>query len=173
MGTALAQAQNTAGSGGKGGNATVNIYGGNIYLTPQGGDGGAGGSIKGGGTPSPTGPGTPAGASLWNHNGSTMKLQADGARRRFVYMQPRSGIRAAGAEAGTILFDGTRKGGTYSGVAYVFAGACGSFPYKVSGSLASETEVVMSGMAPSVSRETCEIEGYRPDRLVFGYLQAQ
>jgi hypothetical protein len=173
-----ATAQNTAGAGGGGGNAVVNIYGGNIYLAPKGGEGGAGGSIRGGGSPSGpipqgSGPVTGGGPSLWNHNGSTMRLEAAGARRRFVYDQPRPGMRAVGATPGTLLFDGTRRGDSYAGVAYVFAGECGRFPYDVTGRLASETEVVMSGMAPTVSRATCAIEGYRQDRLVFGYLGAR
>jgi len=178
-GATLAQAQAVGGAGGAGGNATVNIYGGTIYLTPQGGEGGAGGSARGGGSPRAAGlpsgidAAVPAGPSLWNHNGSTMRLVAEGARRKFFYQQPRSGIRAAGAAPGTLLFDGIRRGESYSGTAYVFAGDCGSFPYKVSGRLASETEVVMSGMAPSVSRNGCSIEGYRQDTLVFNYLQAR
>lgn len=38
----------SAGSGGAGGAATVNIYGGKIYLAPRGGDGGGGGDYRGG-----------------------------------------------------------------------------------------------------------------------------
>jgi hypothetical protein len=171
LGAVPAQAQNVGGAGGKGGNATINIYGGNIYLSPKGGDGGAGGGVTRGSPQAPEAA-VPGGPSLWNHNGSTMRLEAAGARRRFLYVRPRSGMLAAGAAPGTLLFEGVRRGASYSGVAYVFAGDCGKFPYDVSGVLESETEVVMVGMAPSVSRDTCSIEGYRRDRIVFNQLQA-
>lgn len=37
---------------------------------------------------------SPVGGSLWNYNGSTVKLTANGARRQFVYERPLSGEKA-------------------------------------------------------------------------------
>ena len=39
-------------------------------------------------------------ASIWDHNGSRIRLESSGSERRFVYEQPRRGMRDAGAAAG-------------------------------------------------------------------------
>jgi hypothetical protein len=108
--------------------------------------------------------------SYWDHNGSVVYLSASGAARKFLYDAPREGMQAAGARKGSVLFEGRRAGNRYSGTAYVFASGCGSFAYAVSGDvLNGDRQVVMSGQAPRVDRETCKIVGYRSDRLVFDY----
>ncbi|GJD60493.1 hypothetical protein [Methylobacterium frigidaeris] len=109
----------------------------------------------------------PMGGSYWDHNSSVMVLVADGARRRFYYHRPRPGMAEAGARSGSLLFDGMRRGNTYSGTATVFAGACGTFTYGVDGYVVADRRVVMRGLAPRVDRRTCGIVDYRPDELAF------
>jgi uncharacterized caspase-like protein len=105
--------------------------------------------------------------TMWNHNGSTMRLITDGARRRFVYDNPRQGIREEGVTSGTLLFDGTRSGDNYSGSAHIFSSRCGRRAYRVSGSVSSDQRTVtMAGQAPRLGRN-CETVGYKDDELVF------
>src|SRR5262249_15782401 len=89
--------------------------------------------------------------SLWEHNGSTVYLLADGANREFHYDQPRPGMVAAGAQPGSLLFTGRSVGGRYVGTAYIFHPDCGEFPYQVSGPiLDNDKRVVLRGKAPRV-----------------------
>jgi hypothetical protein len=53
-------------------------------------------------------------ASLWSHNGSTVDLYAEGDARSFRYHNARKGLRDEGVVAGTLLFEGSRSGDTYS-----------------------------------------------------------
>lgn len=111
---------------------------------------------------------TPLGkSSLWNHNGSVMRLVAEGAMRRFYYVLPRDGIRQMGAISGTLLFEGSKSGDRYIGTARIFRGACGEFTYQVEGNVSSDQRrVIMRGQAPRVD-SNCRIQGYRGDELVF------
>lgn len=112
------------------------------------------------------------GGTLWDHNGSVMRLQANGARRRFYYERPRSGMRAVGVGPGVLLFDGRRKGNTYSGTAYIFTRRCGKHGYSVEGFVGSDDRsVTLRGLAPRLDTQ-CRRLGAREDRLVFTYLAA-
>jgi hypothetical protein len=103
-------------------------------------------------------------ASLWDHNGSIVSLEASGADRKFYYQTPRAGMPVS---PGTLLFEGRRNGNRYSGTAYIFSKACGSQGYAVSGNVsADDRRVTMQGKAPR--RDTaCRVIGYRDDVLVF------
>ena len=108
--------------------------------------------------------------SFWTHNGSLVYLTAEGDGRSFYYERPREAIRAAGAEPGTLLFQGQRRGSTYSGTAHIFAGRCGAIPYDVRGSVSNQDRrVTMEGQAPSAISQNCQVTGYRRDVLVFDY----
>jgi hypothetical protein len=108
--------------------------------------------------------------SFWTHNGSLVYLTAEGDGRSFYYERPREAIRAAGAEPGTLLFQGQRRGQTYSGTAYVFAGRCGAIPYQVRGTVSNQDRrVTMEGQAPSGISRDCQVTGSRRDVLVFDY----
>lgn len=110
-----------------------------------------------------------AGASLWNHNGSLMKLEADGAKRRFVYMRPRAGLRPRGVTPGTLLFDGEKSGDWYVGTAYIFSQHCGKLSYRVEGPVSPDLKsVTMTGQAPKVD-VSCTVTGYKVDELRFDY----
>lgn len=106
--------------------------------------------------------------SRWSHNGSVLVLAAKGYSWQLFYEAPRVGIRKAGAEQGTLLLDGQARGGEVSGTAYVFAGRCGAFPYKVAGRMSRDgRRVVLSGQAPRIDPRGCRVSGNLDDELVF------
>ncbi|THD68136.1 MAG: hypothetical protein E7813_11585 [Bradyrhizobium sp.] len=105
---------------------------------------------------------------LWSHNGSVVRLIANGADRRFVYESPKNGLAAVGVGKGTLLFKGRRSGNSYSGDAYIFS-HCRPIAYKVSGAVSSDDrQVTMFGRAPIVN-ESCAVTSYRDDTLVFSF----
>ena len=71
--------------------------------------------------------------SCWSHNGSVMRLTANGSQRSFYYENPRAGIQAVGIKPGTLLFNGTNSGDFYSGTARVFSKGCAPLEYAVKG----------------------------------------
>lgn len=139
-----------------------------VVLSGEGqGSGSSGGSSSGG-----TSSGGTSGRNVtrWDHNGSTMRLEADGARRRFVYVNPRRGMRSVGVRSGTLLFDGRRDGLVYEGTARIFNKRCGQYTYQVRGEVSDdERRVVMYGRAPRVGSD-CQVRGSRDDRLEFELL---
>ena len=112
-------------------------------------------------------PAAPAGPSLWDHNNSVMSLEASGATRRIYYRQPREGMLRAGAQPGSLLFDGRQSGRQIAGTAYIFAGSCGQKPYQVQGEVRDDGSIVMHGLAPRINRSTCQPIDTRADELVF------
>ena len=112
-------------------------------------------------------------STLWEHNGSTVYLVAEGASREFHYKQPRPGMIEAGARPGSLLFRGRTANGQYVGTAYVFDHECGPRPYQVSGPvLDNYRRVVLTGQAPRVGPYPyCQIEGYSNDTLEFTLLE--
>jgi hypothetical protein len=116
-------------------------------------------------------PSTASASTLWYHNGSTVYLVADGSARAFYYAIPRPGMREYGARPGSVLFEGHSTEGHYIGIAYIFRGDCGQFPYQVSGSILDNYRtVVLYGLAPRVDAD-CHIRRYFEDRLEFTYFQ--
>ncbi len=114
-------------------------------------------------------PSNPAG-TLWDHNGSTVRLLADGSLRIFRYEKPRKGMLDAGARPGTLLFEGERQGTRYAGTAYVFSKTCGPIGYAVEGSVSSDQRrVELDGQAPK-RNGNCAVISYRDDHLVFSLL---
>ena len=59
--------------------------------------------------------------SCWNHNGSLMRLKASGDQRWMYYEAPREVLRRAGVKRGTLLFDGWKRGNSYTGSARRFS----------------------------------------------------
>lgn len=109
----------------------------------------------------------PVGGSIWYHNGSTVKLTANGSQRQIAYERPRQGMRQRGARKGDVLFEGVRDGEIYSGTAYIFTKRCGKVGYDVLGVVKkNDTEIVMRGNAPRMN-SSCRKIGSRPDKLVF------
>jgi len=115
--------------------------------------------------------------SIWNHNGSTMMLEANGNIVAFTYLQPRNLMAAQGVERGTVLFSGRRsRGGDlddwgYSGTAYIFSARCGKHSFSVKGSDLWDPfpKISLTGKAPRIDQQTCRQTGEREENLVFEY----
>jgi hypothetical protein len=105
----------------------------------------------------------------WMHNGSVVKLVAQGAKREFYYETPREGLTKVGVAPGMLLFSGRRSGKSYSGTAYIFNKRCGPVAYQVSGVVSDDDrQVTMEGQAPSMG-DNCKIVSTKPDTLIFSY----
>lgn len=109
--------------------------------------------------------------SLWDHNGSLVRLVSQGSKRQFVYERPRPLLAAAGVQKGTLLFDGWREGQTYYGTARVFSKDCARpGEFSVRGGVVSETYVVLDGLRGALV--DCILQkGDKRERLAFTYIQ--
>jgi hypothetical protein len=108
--------------------------------------------------------------SLWDHNGSTVKLMAEGNSRKFYYEKPREGLDV---KSGTLLFSGTKEGSRYSGTVYIFSTKCGVTSYDVSGTVADDQlSVTMYGQAPR-RNEHCGVVGQREEVIRFSFLSSK
>jgi hypothetical protein len=109
--------------------------------------------------------------SCWNHNGSLMRLQAQGNQRWISYEIPRPQLRAGGVQRGTLLFNGVKQGNWYRGTARVFSKFCPGTPleYAVEGPVSSDQlQVTVRGTREIYNR--CRPTGrYTTDTLVFTY----
>lgn len=128
---------------------------------------GSGGSSGGNGAGEVASCGT---GSVWNHNGSEMRLLAEGSIRRFAYERPRRGLSVNPCD---VVFEGEKQGDNYAGTGYVFSKRCGPIGYPVSGPVLSDgARVTLYGQAPR-RRNDCSVSGYRDDTLVFEYLRSE
>jgi len=104
------------------------------------------------------------GQSQWDHNGSTVALEASGSTRRFVYHSPRPGIPV---DAGTLLFEGRKIGNRYTGKAFTFSKQCGALAFPVEGPVSQDQRsVTLRGQAPRRDAN-CSVAGRRDEVLVF------
>lgn len=109
----------------------------------------------------------PGAAGTWTHNGSVMRLEAEGVERRLYYMYPRDGVRQAGVSGETLLFEGVREANRYKGTARYFSKACGEQPFEVEGGVsADESRIELKGTAKLVDA-TCKPSGTRQETLIF------
>ena len=109
--------------------------------------------------------------SCWNHNGSLMRLVAQGNNRWFYYENPRRVLRNAGVRPGTLLFNGVKRGNSYSGTSRVFSKWCNApLEYYVQGPVSSsQTRVTIRGTR-DVYASGCRNTGrQKRDTLVFTY----
>ncbi|MEM8839513.1 MAG: hypothetical protein AAGE89_15580 [Pseudomonadota bacterium] len=109
--------------------------------------------------------------SCWTHNGSMMRLQAQGNQRWFSYEQPRQVLWNAGVRPGTLLFNGRKSGNWYSGTARVFSKFCPGQPleYFVEGPVrGDQLQVTVSGQR-QVFRNCQPTGRWTNDVLVFTY----
>jgi hypothetical protein len=108
--------------------------------------------------------------SIWNHNGSIVRLEASDTKRSIYYVEPRAGLPA---KAGDLLFEGQRRGRSYEGTAFLFSQACGKIGYAVTGSIADDDRSVsMTGTAPRRNSQ-CQITSYFQDRLTFSFMRSE
>jgi len=118
-----------------------------------------------------SGPGAALADSFWDHNGSLMRLEADGQQRVFTYEEPRPVLRRAGVRAGTVLFDGRNEGNYYVGRARRFSRYCEApLVYQVEGPVVDGgSRIVMRGTR-EVYASGCRATGrVVEDELVFTY----
>ncbi|MBK9082947.1 MAG: hypothetical protein IPL88_13145 [Rhizobiales bacterium] len=109
--------------------------------------------------------------SCWTHNGSLMRLGANGEKRAFAYEVPRKGLADIGVKPGDTVFWGATDGKTYSGQAKVFSTECPgeATSYAVSGPvLDGGTRVVLSGQR-RLYRACAPTGEFVADTLVFVY----
>jgi hypothetical protein len=103
----------------------------------------------------------------WDLNGSLVKLESNGASRRFLYLEPREGLLAVGVTQGPVEFEGTQNGNVFTGTAYVFSRVCGAIGFAVSGYLAQdEQSITLKGDVPYVDKQ-CRATGDRPGVLIY------
>lgn len=100
--------------------------------------------------------------SAWDHNGSLMRFEEDGKKRKFVYDRPREALATAGIRVGAVLFDGEEKtDGRLAGYAKLFRKGCDPVDYFVEGAYdKAKGELLLQGQAPIYSGEGCKITGY-------------
>jgi hypothetical protein len=110
-------------------------------------------------------------STLWTHNGSVMRMEADGARRVIVYEKAREALLKTDVSSGATLFRGERVGDEFRGEAYTFKLGCSPAPYPVSGRIEGGRRLVLRGRAPTYDPGSCAVAGYTADsphaRLVF------
>jgi hypothetical protein len=107
-------------------------------------------------------------SSIWKHNCSIVGLVADGNSRKFVYIQPRTGIKSL-VQNDPILFTGTFEAGKYSGQARVYSAVCGPLSFTVEGTVSGDfRSVLLSGRQP-VRDDQCATTGTKLVELPFAY----
>ncbi|WP_350334449.1 hypothetical protein [Coralliovum pocilloporae] len=111
--------------------------------------------------------------SCWNHNGSLMRLVAQGNQRWMYYENPKAVLRRAGVRRGTLLFNGYKNGNYYVGTARRFSKYCPGTPleYQVEGPVRSDQLQVTVYGTYQVYRQCRATGRYRDDRLVFTYVR--
>lgn len=115
--------------------------------------------------------------SFWNHNGSVMRLVANGSERAFLYEIPSQKMINAGVESGSVLFYGHKNGNKYFGTSTVFSKNCYyNLAYKVSGNVYSGPKVVLIGRHRkyNTSNGNCiPTDSIVTDKLVFTYMYSE
>ena len=111
--------------------------------------------------------------SCWDHNGSLMRLQAEGNQRWMYYEIPREGLRDSGVKQGTLLFNGQKDGNWYSGTARRFSRYCIGDPleYFVEGPVRQDQlQVTVTGMR-EVYKQCNPTGKLVRDELIFTYVR--
>ena len=110
--------------------------------------------------------------SCWDHNGSVMRLVAQGNRRWFYYEEPKSSFHRSGVREGTLLFNGRKNGDFYSGTARRFSRFCPGQPleYHVEGPVRRDQLKVTVEGNRNVYKQCRDTGRDAWDRLVFTYL---
>ena len=107
---------------------------------------------------------TPAAAqSLWDHNGSLMRVVESGSNLGVYYDRVRPGLVET-IPPGSPQFEGQRIGDALAGYAFVYTKYCPGmrFPYHVQGNIWNGI-IDLRGPAAVVDPNICAIVGYRPD----------
>lgn len=113
-----------------------------------------------------------AGESIWDHNGSLMRLSTNGPGLVVSYLVTRPGLTES-IGPGTVRFQGQRIGDEIVGTAFVYSVICPPTPYPVRGVVYNES-IELRGAAPLLDPDTCAVLAYiwsGNARLVFTYVQ--
>jgi len=111
--------------------------------------------------------------SCWDHNGSLMRLQAEGNQRWMYYEIPREVLRRAGVSQGTLLFNGKKSGNWYSGTARRFSKFCSGNPleYFVEGPVRKDQLQVTVRGTREIYKECQPTGRFATDELIFTYVR--
>ena len=114
-------------------------------------------------------------STLWTHNGSVVRMQADGTARVISYERAREGLLRTDVSSGATLFRGERIGDDFRGEAYTFKLGCSPAPYPVGGRIEGGRRLVLRGRAPVYDPGSCAVTGYSAAsphaRLVFDMIR--
>ncbi|MEM6383547.1 MAG: hypothetical protein AAF739_12795 [Pseudomonadota bacterium] len=114
--------------------------------------------------------------SCWDHNGSLMRLTANGQNRTMMYeTTPHSWQGAAGVRRGTVLFEGRNVGDYYTGTARVFSRFCPGSPllYGVEGPVTRPSgQITITMRGTRDANDQCAATGRMvTDTLVFRFVR--
>lgn len=121
-------------------------------------------------------PATPTGttslqAMLWDHNGSTMRLEADSTMLRMNYEKPRKGMLSVGVREGDNLFTCSRAGSRLSCSSRIFHPRCGKQDFPAEATFSGNDKVIrLRGEAPDLDSD-CREQGRKPQDWVFTLIE--
>ena len=108
--------------------------------------------------------------TLWNHNGSTMRLEANAGTLSMTYEIPREAMLQVGVRKGDNLFTCSRDGSKLSCTTRIFHPRCGKHDFAAVGIMSDdEKNIRIRGNAPGLDSE-CNESGRRPQDWAFTYL---
>jgi hypothetical protein len=112
------------------------------------------------------------GGTYWKSDGSIMRLEATGIKRKFFFYKPSDVELNAGAKTGSLRFDGQISGKGYTGTAFLYSDKCGRSAFRVSGEIEnSDSRVILSGRPPHLDND-CRKIGRTDQTLIFDFMDA-
>ncbi|GLS29571.1 hypothetical protein SAMN04488498_111163 [Mesorhizobium albiziae] len=109
-------------------------------------------------------------ASLWDHNGSTMRLEKNAGTLSMTYENPRKGMRQVGVRKGDNLFTCSRDGDGLSCVSRIFHPRCGRHDFPAQVELSGDGKSIrIQGEAPGFD-SACQQTSSKPQDWAFTYL---
>lgn len=109
-------------------------------------------------------------ATLWDHNGSTMRLRTDAMTMSMDYEMPRRGMQQVGVRKGDNLFTCSREGSRLSCTTRIFHPRCGKHDFAAEGRFSDNDRTIrIKGDAPRLD-DVCRESGRKPQDWTFTYL---
>lgn len=108
--------------------------------------------------------------SLWDHNGSVMRLSERGTQIEIFYEVPRAGMVQQGVKRGQLFFNGQRRGSKVVGIARAFLRRCPApMEYAIQGDMVTNSTIVLKGRRPEF-KDCRPQKTLKNDELVFIFL---
>lgn len=108
--------------------------------------------------------------SLWDHNGSVMRLKEQGGQVEIFYEVPRAGMVEQGVRRGQLFFNGRRDGSKVIGIARAFLRRCPApMEYAIQGNMVEDSTIILKGRRP-VFKDCRPQKTLKDDELVFVFL---